>query len=138
MEEKEKNSDIQSLMIDYIEDKKEEETFETKMDSLFNQLDVQFEKVKRYANIDVPLDQIEIDKYKFKYNYQPENEIINNENLIEYNKDNNDNDENIIIKKEDKKVEIKEIKDDEEIKKKMYDEMAYQRMEEERKIKEIE
>ena len=150
MEEKENNhksSEVQSLFIEYAEEKKEEETFESKMDSLFNQLDEQFEKVKKYANFDIPLDQIELNQYKFKYNFENDkgNNIYNNkENLIEINinnenkdnKDNNDNQDEIILK--NKKVEIKEIKDDEEIKKKMYDEMAYQRMEEERKIKEME
>ena len=136
-------SDVQSLVINYSGEKKEEENFETKMDSLFNQLDEQFEKVKRYANIDVPLDQIELNQYKFRYDFKNDNyyNTYNNENLIEYNhnnekKDNKDNNENIIIK--EPKLEIKEIKDDEEIKKKMYDEIAYQRMEEERKIKEME
>ena len=131
-------SDIQSLVIDIPVEKKEED-FETKMNSLFNQLDEQFEKVKRYANIDIPLDQIELNQYKFRSNFQPNYNFDNfkNENLIEVdnNKDNNDNDENNNI---NKKVEINELKDDEEIKKKMYNEMAYQRMEEERKIKEME
>ena len=144
MEEKENNhksSEVQSLFIDYAEEKKEEETFESKMDSLFNQLDEQFEKVKKYANFDIPLDQIELNQYKFKYNFENDNIYNNKENLIEINinnenKDNNDNQDEIILK--NKKVEIKEIKDDEEKKKKMYDEMAYQRMEEERKIKEME
>ena len=158
MDEKNSGKDVQSLLMDYAEEKVEEETFESKMDSLFNQLDAQFEKVKRYANIDIPLDQVEIDQYKFKYNYKlPDfnNNILNNnnkdENLIELNnninnnenkenKDNNDNvsEENIEIKSENKRVQINEIKEDEEMKKKMYDEMAYQRMEEERKIKEME
>ena len=66
MEEKNSGKDVQSLLMDYAEEKVEEETFESKMDSLFNQLDAQFEKVKRYANIDIPLDQVEIDQYKFK------------------------------------------------------------------------
>ena len=162
MEEKNSGKDVQSLLMDFPEEEKvEEETFESKMDSLFNQLDAQFEKVKRYANVDVPLDQVEIDQYKFKYNNKlPENKnniIISNtnEDLIDLNfnneskenkenqenKDNNDNiegEENMEIKEENKRVQIKEIKDDEEMKKKMYDEMAYQRMEEERKIKEME
>ena len=136
-------SDVQSLVIDYSGEKKEEENFDKKMDSLFNQLDEQFEKVKRYANIDVPLDQIELNQYKFKFAFQNDNNYntYNNENLIEFNnknekKDNKDNNENVIIPEQ--KVEINEIKDDEEIKKKMYNEMAYQRMEEERKIKEME
>ena len=42
------------------------------------------------------------------------------------------------LAEKDWEVEINELKDDEEIKKKMYNEMAYQRMEEERKIKEME
>ena len=149
MEDKENNykdNEIQSLYIDYVGEKKEEETFESKMDSLFNQLDEQFEKVKKYSNFDIPLDQIELNQYKFKYNFQNDNgnNIINDkENLIEFNinnenKGNNDNQDEIILKNKNKKVEIKEIKDDEEMKKKMYDEMAYQRMEEERKIKEME
>ena len=133
-----RSSDVQSLVIDIPVEKKEED-FETKMNSLFNQLDEQFEKVKRYANIDIPLDQIELNQYKFRSNFQPNYNFDNfkNENLIEVdnNKDNNDNDENNNI---NKKVEINELKDDEEIKKKMYNEMAYQRMEEERKIKEME
>ena len=133
-----RSSDVQSLVIDIPVEKKEED-FETKMNSLFNQLDEQFEKVKRYANIDIPLDQIELNQYKFRSNFQPNYNFDNfkNENLIEVdnNKDNNDNDENSNI---NKKVEINELKDDEEIKKKMYNEMAYQRMEEERKIKEME
>ena len=133
-----RSSDVQSLVIDIPVEKKEED-FETKMNSLFNQLDEQFEKVKRYANIDIPLDQIELNQYKFRSNFQPNCNFDNfkNENLIEVdnNKDNNDNDENNNI---NKKVEINELKDDEEIKKKMYNEMAYQRMEEERKIKEME
>ena len=120
------------------------------MDSLFNQLDSQIEKVKIYANIDIPLDQMEINQYKFKYNFLPDNNNIitnNNENLIDFNnnnienntntnKDNNENDENFSVN--NKKLEINEIKDDEEMKKKMYDEIAYKRMEEERKIKEME
>ena len=133
-----RSSDVKSLVIDIPVEKKEED-FETKMNSLFNQLDEQFEKVKRYANIDIPLDQIELNQYKFRSNFQPNYNFDNfkNENLIEVdnNKDNNDNDENNNI---NKKVEINELKDDEEIKKKMYNEMAYQRMEEERKIKEME
>ena len=133
-----RSSDVQSLVIDIPVEKKEED-FETKMNSLFNQLDEQFEKVKRYANIDIPLDQIELNQYKFRSNFQPNYNFDNfkNENLIEVdnNKDNNDNDDNNNI---NKKVEINELKDDEEIKKKMYNEMAYQRMEEERKIKEME
>ena len=133
-----RSSDVQSLVIDIPVEKKEED-FETKMNSLFNQLDEQFEKVKRYANIDIPLDQIELNQYKFRSNFQPNYNFDNfkNENLIEVdnNKDNNDNDENNNI---NKKVEINELKDDEEIKKNMYNEMAYQRMEEERKIKEME
>ena len=61
MEEKENNhksSEEQSLFIEYAEEKKEEETFESKMDSLFNQLDEQYEKVKKKANFDIQLDQI--------------------------------------------------------------------------------
>ena len=62
MEEKDNNEigDVQSLLIKSPEEeKKEEENFDTKMDSLFSQLDAQMEKVKRYANIDLPLDQVE-------------------------------------------------------------------------------
>ena len=152
MEEKDNNEigDVQSLLIKSPEEeKKEEENFDTKMDSLFSQLDAQMEKVKRYANIDLPLDQVEINQYKFKYTFQPDNNVIitnNNENLIEFNnnnennistnKDNNENDDK--FSENNKKLEIKEIKDDEEMKKKMYEEMTYKRMEEERKIKEIE
>ena len=151
MEEKDNNEigDVQSLLIKSPEEeKKEEENFDTKMDSLFSQLDAQMEKVKRYANIDLPLDQVEINQYKFKYTFQPDNIIItnNNENLIEFNnnnennistnKDNNENDDK--FSENNKKLEIKEIKDDEEMKKKMYEEMTYKRMEEERKITEIE
>ena len=95
MDEKNSGKDVQSLLMNYAEDKVEEETFESKMDSLFNQLDAQFEKVKIYANIDIPLDQVEIDQYKFKYNYKlPDfnNNILNNnnkdENLIELNNNN--------------------------------------------------
>ena len=151
MEEKDNNEigDVQSLLIKSPEEeKKEEENFDTKMDSLFSQLDAQMEKVKRYANIDLPLDQVEINQYKFKYTFQPDNNVIinNKENLIEFNnnnennistnKDNNENDDKFSVN--NKKLEIKEIKDDEEMKKKMYEEMTYKRMEEERKIKEIE
>ena len=152
MEEKDNNEigDVQSLLIKSPEEeKKEEENFDTKMDSLFSQLDAQMEKVKRYAIIDLPLDQVEINQYKFKYTFQPDNNVIitnNNENLIEFNnnnennistnKDNNENDDKFSVN--NKKLEIKEIKDDEEMKKKMYEEMTYKRMEEERKIKEIE
>ena len=143
MEEKDNNGigDVQSLLINYTEEeKKEEENFDSKMDSLFNQLDSQIEKVKIYANIDIPLDQMEINQYKFKYNFLPDNNNIisnNNENLIDFNnnnienntntnKDNNENDENFSVN--NKKLEINEIKDDEEMKKKMYDEIAYKRM----------
>ena len=145
MEEKEinGNNDIQSLLINNTEEEKEEENFEAKMDSLFSKLDAQFEKVKRYANMDIPLSQVEINKYRFRYNFQPDNNFINNKNLIDINnnnnninKDNNENDETIELN--NKKVEIKEIKDDEEMKKKMYNEIDFQRMEEERKIKEME
>ena len=133
-------SEVQSLYINYAPEKKEEETFESKMDFLFNQLDEQFKKVKQYANFDIPLDQVELNQYKFKYDFQNNNEInMDKENLIEFNnenKDNNDNTDEIVLK--NKKVEINEIKDDEEIKKKMYDEIAYKRMEEERKMKELE
>ena len=41
-----RSSDVQSLVIDIPVEKKEED-FETKMNSLFNQLDEQFEKVKK-------------------------------------------------------------------------------------------
>ena len=132
MEEKDNNEigDVQSLLIKSPEEeKKEEENFDTKMDSLFSQLDAQMEKVKRYANIDLPLDQVEINQYKFKYTFQPDNNVIitnNNENLIEFNnnnennistnKDNNENDDKFSVN--NKKLEIKEIKDDEEMKKK--------------------
>ena len=90
MEEKDNNEigDVQSLLIKSPEEeKKEEENFDTKMDSLFSQLDAQMEKVKRYAIIDLPLDQVEINQYKFKYTFQPDNNIITNnkENLIEFN-----------------------------------------------------
>ena len=143
MEEKDNNEigDVQSLLIKSPEEeKKEEENFDTKMDSLFSQLDAQMEKVKRYAIIDLPLDQVEINQYKFKYTFQPDNNIITNnkENLIEFNnnnennistnKDNNENDDKFSVN--NKKLEIKEIKDDEEMKKKMYEEMTYKRMEE--------
>ena len=80
MEEKENNNeknDIQSLIIDYKEEKKEEEDFDTKMNSLFTQLDPKIEKVKRYAIMDVPLSQIEINKYKFNYNFKPDNNYNN-------------------------------------------------------------
>ena len=54
------------------------------MDSLFNQLDEQFEKIKIYSNIDAHLDHIELNKYKFKYIFQNYNnyntDIYNNEN----------------------------------------------------------
>ena len=61
-----KMSEVQSLYINYAPEKKEEETFESKMDFLFNQLDEQFKKVKQYANFDIPLDQVELNQYKFK------------------------------------------------------------------------
>ena len=113
-------SEVQSLYINYAPEKKEEETFESKMDFLFNQLDEQFKKVKQYANFDIPLDQVELNQYKFKYDFQNNNEInMDKENLIEFNnenKDNNDNTDEIVLK--NKKVEINEIKEDEEIKKK--------------------
>ena len=126
LNEKESKREIQSLLVDYQEESKKsgEDEFDSKMNSLFEQLDTQLEKIKQYANINIPFQLIDYDS---KYDSQKKDDNNNS---------NNKNNNNISMSTE-KKVEISEIKEDEDKKKKMYEEMAIERMKEEKRLKEI-
>ena len=87
---------IQSLNLDYGDEKKEEEdNFAKKMSSLLNKLDVQLENVKKYTNLNMPIESLNIDISQYKMNFPNKlNNIINNkeDNLIEINYSNEIND----------------------------------------------
>ena len=72
MEDKKTRNEIQNLIIDYTEEKKEEETFDSKMDSLFNQLDESMNVLKKCARKDEELNQKQLEKIEEKKNKKKE------------------------------------------------------------------
>ena len=62
MEDKKTRNEIQNLIIDYTGEKKEEETFDSKMDSLFNQLDESMNVLKECARKDEELNLKQLEK----------------------------------------------------------------------------
>ena len=100
---------IQSLNLDFGDNKNEEENedFNSKMKSLYSQLETQLDAVKKYANLKMPLEYVDLDlspynislNNKFKYNFDNvQSNFKNNENFIEINNINNKNNENDEIK----------------------------------------
>ena len=62
MKDKKTRNEIQNLIIDYTGEKKEEETFDSKMDSLFNQLDESMNVLKECARKDEELNLKQLEK----------------------------------------------------------------------------
>ena len=100
---------IQSLDLDYLNDKKEDENdFSTKMNSLMSKLEVELNNVKKFASLKAPLNSQDIDfsRYKFNFNNQINN-FDNNNNIF------NNNSPEILI--EDNYIELNNNKESDKI-----------------------
>ena len=104
---------IQSLNLNYGEEKKEDNlNFGQKMNSLLNQLEVHLENVKKYANMKMPLDSMDINNL-YPYN-KAFNRIYNNNYNVNMNSNNtliNNNNSNSIplVNSQNENEEIIEI-----------------------------